>query len=143
MKLSAPCSNVTSMQDHIPTIRSRELGEGLRKAMEQARLNEKKIAERLDWSEAKVSRLLTGRRGASEVEVAQFLVACRVTGSEREHLLSQVKDQNTRSWFQQFGSRLPTQIRTDTEHENKATRLIDFAALLVPAILPTGEHARR
>lgn len=130
------------MDDRIPTIRSRELGDGLRLAMEQAQLNGKRLADLLDWSESRVSRLLTGRRGGTEVEVAQILAVCGITGREREHLLSLCKDQNTRSWFQQFGSRLPLQIRTYTEHENKATRIIDFTALVIPGILQTSEYAR-
>lgn len=130
------------MQDRTPTIRSRELGDGLRLAMEQAQLNGKQIADRLGWSESKVSRLLTGKRGATEVEVAEFLVTCGARSEERDHLISLCKDQNTKSWFQQFGPRLPTHIRTYTEHENKATRIIDFQPLVIPGILQTGEYAR-
>lgn len=130
------------MQDRTPTIRSRELGDGLRLAMEQAQLNGKQIARQLGWSESKVSRLLTGKRGASEVEVAEFLVTCGARSEERDHLIGLCKDQNTKSWFQQFGSRLPPQIRTYTEHENRASRVIDFQPLVIPGILQTGEYAR-
>ena len=49
-------------------------------AMEQAELNGKRLADLLDWSESRVSRLLTGRRGGTGVEVAQILAVCGVTG---------------------------------------------------------------
>ncbi|MGH3719628.1 MAG: hypothetical protein ACRDRI_12490 [Pseudonocardiaceae bacterium] len=44
------------MRDREPTIRSRELCEGLRRAMEGAELNGKQAARVLGWSESRVSR---------------------------------------------------------------------------------------
>jgi transcriptional regulator with XRE-family HTH domain len=68
------------------TIRSRELGEGLRAAMERAGLNGKQIARELGWSESLVSMILNGKRNASEVDIAAFLGVCRVKGERRERL---------------------------------------------------------
>lgn len=130
------------MRDLEPTIRSRELGDGLRQAIERAQFNGKRLAAHLGWSESHVSRLLTGRRSAQDVEVSAILAVCGVTGEERERLLKLCKDQHTRSWFQQFGSRLPVQIRTYIDHENKATKVTDFQAQLIPGILQTDAYAR-
>src|SRR2546423_7663157 len=105
------------MRDLEPTIRSRELGEGLRQAIERGQFNGKQLAARLGWSESHVSRLLTGRRAAKEVEVAAILALCGVKGAERARLMNLCQDQRTRSWFQQFGSRLPKQVRTYVDHE--------------------------
>ena len=49
------------MRDREPTIRSRELGEGLRKAMFEAGINGSEAARQLGWSGSRVSRLLSGR----------------------------------------------------------------------------------
>ncbi|HSZ31231.1 MAG TPA: helix-turn-helix transcriptional regulator, partial [Pseudonocardiaceae bacterium] len=76
------------MEDREPTIRSRELGEGLRQAMEGAGLNGRQAAHLLGWSESWVSRLLSGKRGGSAVDVAAFLGACRVKSPERDRLLA-------------------------------------------------------
>jgi hypothetical protein len=130
------------MYDGEPTIRSRELGEGLRAAMERAHLNGKEVARALDWSTSRISRMLTGRRGASEVEIASFLAICGTTGEERERLMGLCREQDTKNWFQQFGSRVPKQIRTYVDHENKATTITDFQALVMPGILQTPEYAR-
>ena len=93
------------MQDHEPTVRSRELGEGLRRAMEQAGLNGKQAAQLLDWSTSRLSRLVSGKRGGNEVDVSAFLAVCQVTGTERARLLALCRDQNTPGWLQQHGSR--------------------------------------
>ena len=71
------------MQDHEPTVRSRELGEGLRRAMEHAGLTGKQVAKLLDLSPSWVSRLVSGKRNVTAVQVSAFLAVCRapsVTG---------------------------------------------------------------
>ncbi|MGH3610760.1 MAG: helix-turn-helix domain-containing protein [Pseudonocardiaceae bacterium] len=125
-----------------PTIRSRELGEGLREAMKRAGLNGKQAAQMLDVTPSFVSLLLSGRRGASEVDVAAFLGVCRVTGAERDRLLALCQGQDTPGWFQQHGSRLPKQLMTLIDHENKAVTISDFQPMVVPGLLQTGEYAR-
>jgi Domain of unknown function (DUF5753) len=76
------------------------------------------------------------------VEVSAILAVCGVTGEERERLLKLCKDQHTRSWFQQFGSRLPKQVRTLIDHENRATTITEFEALMMPGLLQTDAYAR-
>ncbi len=68
------------MHNRQPTMRSRELGEGLRRAMEAAGLTGVEAARRLDWSPSRVSRMLSGTRGTTEVDVAMFLTVCGVRG---------------------------------------------------------------
>lgn len=130
------------MRDHEPTIRSRELGEGLRRAMQQAGLNGQEAAALLGWSPSRVSRLLSGKRGGSEVDVSAFLAVCRMTGTERDRMLAMCREQNTPGWFQQHGSRLPQQLVTLIDHENKAVAISYFQAMIVPGILQTGDYAR-
>ncbi len=130
------------MREQEPTVRSRELGEGLRQAMEQAKLNGKQTAHLLGWSPSWVSRLLSGKRGATELDVAAFLGVCRVKGPERDRLLALCQEQHTPGWFQQHGSRLPKQLVTLIDHETKAVAISEFQATGVPGLLQTGEYAR-
>ncbi|MDQ3150536.1 MAG: helix-turn-helix domain-containing protein [Actinomycetota bacterium] len=130
------------MRDREPTIRSRELGDGLRRAMQQAELNGKQAAHLLGWSPSWVSRLLSGKRGATELDIAAFLGVCRVKSSERDRLLALCQEQHTPGWFQQHGSRLPQQVVTLIDHENRATSYNDIQPMLVPGLLQTGEYAR-
>jgi transcriptional regulator with XRE-family HTH domain len=130
------------MYDREPTIRSRELGEGLRRAMEQAGLNGKQAAQLLDWSTSRLSRLVSGKRGGNEVDVSAFLAVCQVTGTERARLLALCRDQNTPGWLQQHGSRLPKQLVTLIDHENKAMSYSDIQPIMVPGLLQTGDYAR-
>ena len=125
-----------------PTIRSRELGEGLRQAMQDAGLNGKQAAQLLDVTPSYVSMLLAGKRGASELDIAAFLGVCRVRGPERDRLLGLCREQDNPGWLQQHGSRLPKQLVTYVDHENKAVTIGDFQSTLVPGLLQIGEYAR-
>jgi transcriptional regulator with XRE-family HTH domain len=131
-----------TMRDREPTIRSRELGEGLRRAMERAGLDQKGTAEKLGWSQSRVSRLLSGKRGGTEVDVSAFLAVAQVTGAERDRLLAICREQNVRGWLQQHGTRLPQQLRTLIDHENKAVSIDEFEPTLVPGLLQTTDYAR-
>ncbi len=130
------------MRDRESTVRSRELGEGLRQAMEDSGLNGPQAARVLGVSSSRVSRLLSGKRGGREVDVASLLGVCRVTIPERDELLRLCQDQYTPGWLLQHGSRLPKQVTTLINHENKAVRISAFQAMLVPGLLQTGDYAR-
>ncbi len=130
------------MRDHESTVRSRELVEGLRQAMQRARLNGRQAAHLLGWSPSWVSRLLSGKRNATELHVAAFLAVCRVTGAERDRLLALCQERHTPGWLQQHGSRLPQQLVTLIDHEDKAVTISEFQSTLVPGLLQTGDYAR-
>jgi transcriptional regulator with XRE-family HTH domain len=125
-----------------PTIRSRELGEGLREAMKQAGLSGKQAAQILNVTPSYVSMLLSGKRGASEADIAAFLEACQVNGPQRDRLLALCREQDTPGWFQQHGTRLPKQLITLIDHESKVVTISEFEAVFVPGLLQTGEYAR-
>jgi transcriptional regulator with XRE-family HTH domain len=140
-RVEDPPREVT-MEDRDPTIRSRELGEGLRRAMERAGLNGAQAAHVLGWSPSWVSRLLSGKRAGSELHVAAFLGMCRVKGPERDRLIALCQELSTPGWLQQHGSRLPKELVTLVNHENQAVRYHDVQPLLVPGLLQTGDYAR-
>jgi len=130
------------MGDRVPTIRSRELGEVLRRAMTAVGLNGQEVARLLGCTPGWVSRVLSGKRVAGEQFVAAFLGLCRVRSPERDRLLALCQNQHTPGWWQQHGSRLPKQLVTYIDHENKAVTIDDFQAIVVPGLLQTKEYAR-
>ncbi|HWE91054.1 MAG TPA: helix-turn-helix transcriptional regulator [Pseudonocardiaceae bacterium] len=124
------------------TIRGRELGEALREALKQANLSGRAIAKKLRWPQSQVPKLLNGQRIADEVDIAAFLALCEVTGAERDRLLALARELGEPGWLQQYGSRLPKQLRTLIDHENKATTIKQYEGLVVPGLLQTDDYAR-
>lgn len=61
--------------------------EALRDEIERRRLKHEAIAERLHWSKAKLSKILSGNRPA---RLAEFLMLCAVIGTPAVQVLTQV-----------------------------------------------------
>ena len=124
------------MIDGRSTVRSRELGTALRLAMERANYSGKRLAELLGWSESRVSRFLTGKLGATEVEVSAMLALLGVIGDRRDQLLRLTREQGALGW-------LPAeQSHALGEHLRKAERIMDFHASSVPYLLQTENYTR-
>lgn len=130
------------MDDREPTIRRRELGDGLRAAMQGANFTGKQLAHKLKWSEGRVSRLLNGKRGGSEMDVVEVLAVCGATAEEKARLLALCREADTPGWLQKHGSTLPKQLVTLVEHEDKAIHILAFQPVVVPGLLQTAEYAR-
>lgn len=110
--------------------------------MEARELSGLRMSKLLGWSQARVSRLLNGRRGVKPADVASFLAICMVTGPERDRLVALAEEQHREDWLQQYGDRLPPQLRTYIDHEVRATFIRFFAPLVLPGILQTEDYAR-
>ncbi|GAA1988975.1 helix-turn-helix transcriptional regulator [Amycolatopsis minnesotensis] len=130
------------MDDREPTIRRRELGDGLRAAMQGADFTGKQLAHKLKWSEGRVSRLLNGKRGGSEMDVVEVLAVCGATAEEKARLLALCREADTPGWLQKHGSRLPKQLVTLVEHEDKAVVIWDFQTIVIPGLLQNADYAR-
>ncbi|HEX4725529.1 MAG TPA: helix-turn-helix transcriptional regulator [Pseudonocardiaceae bacterium] len=124
------------------TIRSRELGDALRLAMEQVGLNGKRTARMLGWSESRVSRILMGRLAATQDDLSALLAVLMVKGHDREHLMRLNQELGKAGWLQQHSSRVPEELKTLVAHENKAVAIHDFEALVIPGLLQTGDYAQ-
>lgn len=130
------------MDGDIPTIRSRQLGDAMRQAMQAAGLSGKVAARKLGWDEARLSRVLTGKRPCTELDLSSFLGVCEVTGTERARLLKLCQEANRPGLLQQFGTRLPKQLRTLVDFEDNAETYVDFQPSMMPGLLQTGDYAR-
>ncbi|WP_158892421.1 helix-turn-helix domain-containing protein [Amycolatopsis anabasis] len=130
------------MAEYEPTVRSRELGDEVRALLEEAGLSGRQAAEALGWSQSDLSRLLHGKRGIKETDIATLLGVCRAKPDRREKILQLCREANKPGWWQQHGSRLPRQLRTLIDHEDNALTIGDYQATLVPGLLQTGDYAR-
>lgn len=110
--------------------------------MECAGFNGKRTSVALGWSASKVSRLLTGQLNLPETDIAAFLAVCHVTGDERDRLLRLSREPESPGWLQQHGAAIPEQLRILVDHENTATTVVDFQAIVCNGLLQTDEYAR-
>lgn len=124
------------------TARGRELGAGLRAALKRAGLTSRAAAEIVDWDEAKLSDVVNGKGGATQLEVALLLGVCRVDASEAAHLLSLHPQTHVQGWWQPHGLCSPVQLRTVAQNLTHADGLVSWHTHMVPLFLQTVDYMR-
>jgi transcriptional regulator with XRE-family HTH domain len=130
------------MLDHIPTVRARHLGRELSQVVEKTGRTDAEMASLLAWSPSKLSRLLSGKRMASPVDIATLLGLCGVAGRRRDELLKLAEDVYAPTWWQDYGDRPPIHRQTLTDNEAIATAIISYHNTLVPDLLQTPAYTR-
>lgn len=118
-------------------MRSRELGAELRAVRERAGYTRRELAVVLGWSESKVSRMESGQRGASEVNVATYLAYCKVVGDELDRLIAFCREVWATDWLRPLD-----ELRTLVYHETTATLIHEYDPLVIPGLLQTEDYSR-
>ena len=122
-----------------PTVRRRRLGAELRRYREAAGLTIDVVAERMDCSASKISRLETGQTGASPRDVRDMLVLYDVGRPELEDLMDVARETRQRGWWRPYGSIL---TGANVAFEAAASTIRSYEAQCIPGLLQTEEYAR-
>lgn len=128
------------MDDDEPTVRSRELGLALHRAMQVAGMNQSTLAGKLKWVPSRVSRMLSGKRRVSLVDMSAVLAVLDITGPKRQELLRIAADAAQPGWWQEYGDRLPPELRTLSDHESAAISITNFETAVIPGLLQTAGY---
>lgn len=122
-----------------PTLRRRELGALLRARRQELGLTVEQVAERLEFSPSKVSRLETGQRGATARDVRDFcdLYGVRDT-AERERLVNLAREGKQQGWWQSYDLDFSTYVGL----EAAAVSTKYFLSVVIPGLLQTADYAR-
>jgi transcriptional regulator with XRE-family HTH domain len=125
-----------------PTVRRRRLGQELRQLREAARLTIDEVAERLEVSPAKISRIETGRVSVRPRDVSDLLDQYEIQGTLRDNLLSLAREARQQGWWHSYNDVLSegTDTFVGLEAEAEAIRL--YEVQFVPGLLQTSEYAR-
>lgn len=133
---------MTKKKSKLPTVRSRELGDGVRAAITASGMGVRELAHRLGWTHPYVSHLLSGNRSVSDLELLSVLLACNVHRQERERLLELAGELETPGWLQQYEAGVPENPRTLVGHERKATTVSEVRLTAIPKLLQAEGYAR-
>jgi transcriptional regulator with XRE-family HTH domain len=130
---------VTGRRVVSPTVRRRRLGAELRRHREVAGLTIDQVAEQLDCSASKISRLETGQTGSNPRDVRDMLALYGVGDTEMDELLAVARETRQRGWWQPYGSILTGAY---VGFEAAADRIRSYEAQCVPGLLQTPDYAR-
>ena len=130
------------MPKRFSTARGREFGDGVRAAIAGTGLNSREICEKIGWDPGKLSDLLHGKGGCSEVDLAILLSFCHIDPDERDHLLHLYRQTDGKVWWQHFADQQPFRMRTFLEHLWKAKEFVVWQPLVVPGLLQIPDYMR-
>jgi plasmid maintenance system antidote protein VapI len=124
------------------TVRGREFGDAIRALLRAAGLTNRAAAEVLGWQEAKVSELINGKEGTTDLELAQLLGLLRTPPAEFEHLMALHRETNVRDWLQPTKSGVTDRARTLREHEKIASDITGWSMNVVHGMLQVPEYTK-
>jgi transcriptional regulator with XRE-family HTH domain len=127
------------MAGRSPTVRRRRLASELRGLREIAGMTIEQVAERMEVSSSKISRIETARGGTPPRDVRDLLDIYGVTGEQRQTLLTIAREARQRNWLDAY-SDLPFAAMADME--GAASSMRAYSALVVPGLLQTVDYAR-
>ena len=129
------------MTTRTPTGRRRRLGAELRRLREEAGLTIDRVAEALECSPSKVSRIETGQVSATPRDVRDMLELYRVDDARREAMVRIAREARQRGWWQKFVD-VPDGVPAYVGLETAATSIDIYMSLIVPALLQTADYAK-
>jgi transcriptional regulator with XRE-family HTH domain len=129
------------MTTRTPTGRRRRLGAELRRLREAAGLTTDRVAEALECSQSKVSRIETGQVSATPRDVRDMLELYRVDPEQREAMVQIAREARQRGWWQKFVD-VPDGVPAYVGLETAASSIDVYMSLIVPALLQTADYAR-
>ncbi len=125
-----------------PTVRRRRLALELRRLREAARLTCEEVAERLECSASKISRMETGRVSVSPRDVRDMLEIYGVPEEQRESLVQLARDSRQKGWWHAYSDTIQPQFATYLGLESAASEIRIYEVSLIPNLLQTEDYAR-
>ncbi len=125
-----------------PTVRRRRLALELRRLREAAKLTCEEVAEQLECSASKISRVETGRVSVSPRDVRDMLEIYGVPEPQRDALVQLARDSRQKGWWHAYADSLQPHVATYLGLESAASEIRIYEVNLVPGLLQTEEYAR-
>jgi transcriptional regulator with XRE-family HTH domain len=128
--------------EHSPTVRRRRLALELRRLREAARLTCEEVAEHLECSTSKVSRIETGRVSVSPRDVRDMLDLYGVSAQEGASLVQLARDSRQKGWWHAYSDTIEPRFATYIGLESAASEIRIYEVTLIPGLLQTEDYAR-
>jgi transcriptional regulator with XRE-family HTH domain len=125
-----------------PAVGRRRLAQELRRLRARAGFTIADVAERLECSAGKISRIENGVVRARPVDVRAMLDLYDVPEAERTELVGLVALARRRAWWRDYADVVPAQSSRFFGLEDGATSIDQLAGPMIPGLLQTEPYAR-
>lgn len=124
-----------------PTIRRRRVAMELRRLREEAGLTIERVAEALECSDSKVSRIETANVNATPRDVRDMLELYGVVGTQQDALVHMAREARKKGWWHKYRDYQADQA-SYVGLEVAADSIRIYSALVVPGLLQIEAYAR-
>jgi transcriptional regulator with XRE-family HTH domain len=128
--------------EHSPTVRRRRLASELRSLREAAHLTCEEVAEHLECSASKISRVETGRVSVSPRDVRDMLSLYGVDPQRLDSLVQLARESRQKGWWHAYSDTIQPRFATYVGLEDAASEIRTYEVNLVPGLLQTEDYAR-
>jgi transcriptional regulator with XRE-family HTH domain len=118
------------------------LGQELRQLRDAAGLTIEAVAQRLEVSPAKISRIETGQVGVRPRDVSDLLDQYEIYGAHRDNLLTLTREARQQGWWHSYSDVLSEGTDVWVRLETEAEAIRSFEVQVVAGLLQTSEYAR-
>jgi transcriptional regulator with XRE-family HTH domain len=123
-------------------VRRRRLATELRRLREAAGLTCDGVAQQLDCSASKISRIETGRVLASPRDVRDLLAIYGAPDEQRDSLIRLAREARKKGWWQGYGNGVEPHLATYLGMESEASEIRQYSVARIPILLQTEDYAR-
>ncbi|MGJ6967466.1 helix-turn-helix domain-containing protein [Streptosporangium sp. G11] len=131
------------MANFSPTVRHRRLLQELRQLRSSAGLKQEEVADHLDWSTSRMTKVESGtlRISVNDVRAMLQLYGLR-EGTKYEALLQLARQARERGWWHAYSDVIPQWFQVYVGLEAEASSLRNYEPELVHGLLQTEDYAR-
>ena len=123
-------------------MRRRRLASELRRLREAAKLTCEDVAERLECSASKISRIETARVTVSPRDARDLLGIYGVPDDQRDSLIQLARQSRQKGWWHAYGDSVQPHFATYLEMESAASQIKHVNLTRIPVLLQTENYAR-
>ena len=123
-------------------VRRRRLAAELRRLREAGGLTCDEVAQRLDCSASKISRIETGRVAASPRDVRDLLAIYGVSDEQRDSLIQLAREARKKGWWQGYDDGVQPHLATYLGMESEASEIRQYSVARIPILLQAEAYAR-
>jgi transcriptional regulator with XRE-family HTH domain len=126
-----------------PTVQRRRLGDHLRLLREGRGLTGAQVAEMLECTQSKVSKIESGRSGIRPKELRELLDIYQVTDQAvREEMLALARSGKERGWWARYSSLISPKYASYIGFESAAQQITAWEPMVIHGLLQTEDYAR-
>jgi len=125
-----------------PTVRRRRLALELRRLREAAQMTCEDVAQKLECSVSKISRIETGRVAVSPRDARDLLGIYGVAGDQRDSLIQLARESRQKGWWHAYGDAVQPHLATYLGLETAASEIRIYKVSRIPGLLQTEDYSR-